>query len=174
MATPVFLILCGYPFSGKTTLAKKLVEKFGIARIDIDEVKWDHVGRIYDDDVTKDQWKIIFADYYKRIQDALHEKKSALSDNSTPSKEERNKLKSFANHENVFSYVIYINTPKEEVTKRWLENKKSKERFDITEKTFNWALEEMEIPTKDENVIIFDYKTSFEDFAKKLEAIINS
>lgn len=36
MKTPRLYILCGLPFSGKTTLAKKLEKRLGFVLIDID------------------------------------------------------------------------------------------------------------------------------------------
>ena len=161
-------IFCGYPFSGKTTLSKQLAGRFDFARIDIDEVKWDQVGQIYDDDVTPEQWKEIFDDYYARIKNALRSGKSVVNDNSNPSRKGRDLLRSFAKETGTDSFIIFVDTPIEIVKKRWQENKITKERFDVTDKTFNWALDEMEKPTEEENIIVANFGEGIENLIDKL------
>src|SRR6185437_15453603 len=131
------------------------------------EVKKEFVGDVFDEDVSPENWHKIFAEYYLRIQKALHEGKTVISDNSSPTKEGRQKLRSIGEKEHVFTKVIYVNTPKEIVTKRWIENKETQNRFDITEKTFQEALAEMEVPTADENVLIYFWKNNLSEWIEK-------
>ena len=50
-------ILCGIPFSGKTTLANKVVEMLGFKRIDLDEIKFKIFGpKITDSQIDQDGW----------------------------------------------------------------------------------------------------------------------
>lgn len=39
------IVVCGWPFSGKTSLAEKLRDQLGLHHIDIDEVRWLMVGK---------------------------------------------------------------------------------------------------------------------------------
>lgn len=49
MATnsPTLVVVCGWPFSGKTALATELKRRLGFHHIDIDEVRWLMVGQPY-------------------------------------------------------------------------------------------------------------------------------
>jgi len=47
--------MCGIPFSGKSTLSKKIAEKLGFVRIDLDEVKTELLGQIMDEGVSQNQ-----------------------------------------------------------------------------------------------------------------------
>jgi predicted kinase len=50
-------ILCGIPFSGKTTLAKKISKDGDCIRIDLDEVKVEFFGNsISDPDLKQSDW----------------------------------------------------------------------------------------------------------------------
>ena len=42
---PTLIVICGWPFSGKTSLAERLRDKLGLHHIDIDEVRWLMVGK---------------------------------------------------------------------------------------------------------------------------------
>ncbi len=76
MKKPTLYILCGLPFSGKTTLAKKLSEKLGFVHIDLDEVKFEHGFKgISDDEASHMDWVKIFSDMDQRIRKALKEGK---------------------------------------------------------------------------------------------------
>lgn len=171
MAKPVLYIFCGFPFSGKTSLTKQIANKFGITIIDIDEVKRDHVSDVYDDNVTGEQWNKIFSDYFKRIKNVLGQGKSAISDNSSPTKEGRDELRALAKEENAQAKVVFLNTPADVVRQRWLANKKTMQRFDITEQTLEEALEDHEDPDRDENVILIDYRKSLEEQLKTFESL---
>jgi len=54
-------ILCGIPFSGKSVLANKIVERFGYTRIDLDEVKFQIFGQsITDGEIDQSGWDKIY------------------------------------------------------------------------------------------------------------------
>ncbi len=149
--------MCGLPFSGKTTLTKKLAEKLGFARVDLDEIKFEHgFAGVSDDDVSHEDWVKIFDDMNSRIEKLLNKGNSVISDISNLEKADRDRLRAVAAHGDFPTKVIYVKVLVEEAQKRWLENRQTKARFDISEKIFNEAVETLEEPTADENVIVFD------------------
>ena len=103
-----------------------------------------------------------------RVEHALRSGKSVVNDNSNPSRKGRDLLRSFAKETGTDSFVIFVDTPIEIVKKRWQENKITKERFDVTDKTFNWALDEMEKPTEEENIIVANFGEGIENLIDKL------
>ena len=76
-------ILCGIPFSGKTTLAKEIAKQKGFTRIDLDDVKFDLFGKyIQDKDLKQEDW------------DKIYQKNLAIYRRITGKKGEKSKRKS--------------------------------------------------------------------------------
>lgn len=87
-------ILCGIPFSGKTTLAKKIAEQPGFVRVDLDEVKFDLFGKnIKDPEIDKDDWNRVCWEMYKKITIFLKEGKNVINDTDNFTKHERSLVK---------------------------------------------------------------------------------
>jgi len=47
LSKPTLIVICGWPFSGKTETATKLKGILGVHHIDIDEVRWLMIGQPY-------------------------------------------------------------------------------------------------------------------------------
>jgi predicted kinase len=90
------IILCGIPFSGKSTLAKELADKLGAIRIDLDEVKFDLFGKgIHDSEIDQSGWDKIYQEMYKKIETALKERQTVIHDTGNFTKYERNLISKY-------------------------------------------------------------------------------
>jgi len=76
-------ILCGLPYSGKTSLSRKILESTDCVYVSIDEIL-DELGYDWDSDKLPDEagWKHIFEISYKKAQDALKSGSSVLYDST--------------------------------------------------------------------------------------------
>ncbi|MBP9762003.1 ATP-binding protein [Patescibacteria group bacterium] len=164
-------ILCGLPFSGKTVLAKKLVEALNFERVDIDEFIFDHGYKSFDDPrITKELMHSFFTEYHDRLLQLLKENKNVISDTSNPSRSGRNKLRDLAASVEKKAIVIYVNTTPEEVMERYWKNKTTQERQDITEATLMNAISRMEAPQADETPLAYNQSMIFDEWIKQLPA----
>lgn len=144
-------IFCGIPFSGKTTLAKRLVKKFGFVRIDLDEVKFDLFGKnIKDEEINRSGWDKVYKEMYKRIEDNLKKGRVVINDTGNFTRYERGLLRKIAEKLNLKTATVYVKTPKTVAWERLLNNRKTGRRFDIRKEDFESTVAEMEPPTKDE------------------------
>jgi predicted kinase len=90
-------ILCGIPFSGKTTLANELVKRLSFTRIDLDEVKFDLFGKdITDEEIDQSGWDKIYQEMYKKIEEALQNGKTVIHDTGNFTKYERSLISDIA------------------------------------------------------------------------------
>ncbi len=64
--------------------------------------------------------------------------------------------------------VVYLDTPIEVIRAREEVNKTSQNRHEVKTKNFQKVLEDMEVPTSDENTLVFAPETKIEEFLKKL------
>ena len=122
-------IFCGIPFSGKTTIAKKLEEKLGYIRIDLDDVKFSLFGNdILDEKIDKQGWDKVYQKMYKQIEDNLKNDKTVINDTGNFTKHERDLVKEIADKLGLETIEVFIDTPTEIARQRLLENKKIKKR----------------------------------------------
>lgn len=150
------ILMCGYPFSGKTVLAKKLVDKFGFERVDIDEIIVGHGFISFDDPkISKERMKEMFGEYYKTIENCLKSGKTVISDTSNPSRSGRAYLRRIAEKYGCSTVVLLIDTSVSTIKERWNRNKSEGVRMHISEKTLEEAFLEMEKPDESEGVVVY-------------------
>ncbi|RJQ25459.1 ATP-binding protein [Candidatus Parcubacteria bacterium] len=168
MNKPIQYLLVGLPFSGKTTLANKLVKTLGLKSINIDEVKKEYGYEALDDDhVPKEVWKKIFNKIDEKVINYLKSNYSVVTETAWVKKAWRDKVRLTASREGFETKVIYVRLPAETARKRLMENRIFKKRFDVPDNIFDEAVKEFEEPKEDENVIIYDQSTPLNQWIKQ-------
>lgn len=150
-------ILCGIPFSGKTTLALKLSKYPNIIRIDLDDIKFRIFGdQIKDEHIDQPGWDKIYNQMYQEIKSGLKSGKSVVHDTGNFTLQERNLVRQIADKLGIKSLTIFVDTPKEVAYQRLLTNRKSGKRFNISDSAFESSCQEMEPPIGSEPNMIYD------------------
>ncbi len=148
-------IMCGLAFSGKSTLARKLVEHTGSKFIAFDKL-WVEKDKEKPVPKNSEGWRYIRDVAQKEILNSLKSGSSVVYDDNNPRKEHREELKKVAREAGAEAVVVYLDTPLSVVRNREEANRTSKERHDV------------EIPTADENVVVFTPEISIDEFLKTL------
>lgn len=92
-------IFCGIPFSGKTTIAKKLSKIKNFTRIDLDDIKFNIYGNnIADYQLKQKDWDKIYNEMYKEIKSMLKSGKTVIHDTGNFTKHERGLVKKLADN----------------------------------------------------------------------------
>jgi predicted kinase len=157
MNKPTQFLLVGFPYSGKTTLAKKLESRLGFVHINIDKLKSDMgYSKVGDDDVPDKIWQIIFSKADKRLVKYLKEGKNVANEYAWITRKWRNKAKKVALDAGFLTKIIYLKVSVEEIKKRWKENSQTRNRFHWPEEEFLRMFREFEEPDSDENIILYD------------------
>ncbi len=161
----MLLILCGTPFSGKSTLAKELVKRLGFERIDLDEVKFELFGKdIKDVQIQKEGWDRVYLEMYRQIEARLQDGKTVISDTGNFTKHERGLVRAIGEKYGVEVITIFVDTPVSIAWNRLLENRKTKHRFDVADEDFTSSVAEMQPPTKPESHLVYGYADSIEQW----------
>lgn len=149
-------ILCGLPFSGKTTLSKVLARELHLSRVSIDDLNTER--GIWDDEkgLSPEEWTDVYNEAYRCIDALLSQGKSVVDDNANFTREQRDRLRAIATTYYVPTTVIYVTTPLVEVRRRWQENRQTKVRGDVRDADFAQVVDSFEAPTNDENVLRYD------------------
>jgi len=145
-------IFCGFPFTGKTTLAKILAQRFGFIRIDLDQINtilWQRGP------CSPEEWDKTYAESYKQLNEALDADHSVVYDATNFTKAQRDYLRAIANTHNASSRVIYVALSESEARQRWLRNRITHERYDVRDEDFENVVAHFEEPSPEEQVICY-------------------
>ncbi len=162
--------MCGVGFSGKSTLAKKISEHTGAVLISLDALffeKEKELKSIYPDDWVK-LWQTLLSLCSDKIETNLKSGNSVVFDTTNTKVEHRDRLRNIAQSANAKTTVIFLDTSLEIQKERQRKNLETRERHDVKQEHLDKAIQELEIPTKDENVLVFQPGTNLEIFLKQL------
>ena len=159
-------ILCGLPYSGKTTLRKELVKKLHFDYVSVDEImKERNMWR--EGYPTQDDWNEAYSIAYEQIKHLLKQNRNVIFDNANLTTQERGVAKQIAQSLEVQSMLIYIKTSMEEIMKRRKENEITKLRGHLEDNLLKSAIDKFEEPTVEENPIIYNAQMNLDEWIKE-------
>ena len=165
---PTLYVMCGLPFSGKTTLAKMIADHKEAQLIAFDWI-WAQERPMFTPDIDKvEEWKTVLNVAHERIRQTLDSKKSVVYDDVNQTRDQRDVLRQIAKDSDSAFVIVHLNTPLELIREREAKNKMSKERHQVASVNFEKALRYWEDPTEEEDVVEFKPDTGVEVFIKKL------
>ena len=168
MQKPTQYLLCGLPFSGKTTLGKQLARRPGFVHINLDQIKADKgYGVVSDDDVSDAAWAEIFQIADTRLIDSLQRGFCVANETAWVTRAWRDRARAVAQKAGFPTRIVYLEVPEETVKRRWQDNKKKKKRYDPSESEFNGYIQEFEPPSAEEDVIVYDGKIAQDAWIQK-------
>lgn len=160
-------IMCGLAFSGKSTLAKKVAEFTGSTIIAFDKL-W--VKKDKEQPVSKDAegWRFIRKVAQDEITKELRDGNSVVYDDNNVQFQHREELREIARKLGIKETVIYLNTPLEVIREREAANRVTGQRHEVEPENFQTVLEQLQVPTSEENVIEFRPETNLDSWLKGL------
>ena len=148
-------LVCGWPFAGKTTLERALLQRFALARVDVDDTKRELFGQTVEDaQLSHADWSQIYAKTDDQIRRHLGAGRSVVDASRNFRREERTLARQIAAANHANPVTIFVDTPEEIVRRRLLENRISRVRHDVSDQEFEDLVRGMEPPTADENPLI--------------------
>lgn len=151
-------IMSGLPFSGKSTLSRKISEQLKLPRISFDEA-WLEVEQkegVVPGVNDVEQWMYINKTCEERALQLLRDGHSVVYDNLGSEYKHREKMRNIANEAEASSKIVYLDVGKKEVNRRREINLSSKERHQVSDENFDKALKTFEPPRENEITIIYN------------------
>ncbi len=150
-------ILCGFPYAGKSYVARQVQAQVNIEFISIDDIFY---SRGFDWSTNKlpnpEEWQNIFDESYQKTKAALGAGRSVLYDSTNQTLSSRDKLRELAKETGAESVVIHVKTPIETVWLRWEENQKTPTRSVVSRELVQMTIDMFEEPTEKENIIVIE------------------
>ncbi len=161
--------MCGLAFAGKSTLARKITEYTGSRLIAFDKL-W--VEKEKDRPIPKDAngWRFIRKAAQEEIAKSLKEGKSVVYDDNNVRFEHREELRKIAKELGAEDIVVYLNTPIDVIRMRESTNKITGERHKVEPKNFQTVAEQLQVPTSEEKVIVFEPGNDIDDWLRNLNS----
>jgi predicted kinase len=153
--TPAVYILCGIPFSGKSTLAHILSIQRGWTHVDVDAIAQSLIDSC-DGDVTEEQWTEAFTASYEQVTTNLARGQSVVHDATNYARTVRDRVRAIAHQFGSSAHVIYITIPIQEADRRRIANQAHPQRHQVSDTDFFEVVSSLEPPTEDESVLVFD------------------
>jgi len=147
-------IICGKPFSGKSTLSKYLKKKLNAHLIGLDAINIER-GIDPSQTIPLEEWENTHHIALSRIDDLAQSGENIILDDTNLLKKLRKRFREKAMKVGYKSIVIFLNINNDELFRRYEQNIISPKRNSIPLNDFKKVLKNFENPTPDENVILY-------------------
>jgi predicted kinase len=150
-------ILCGFPYAGKSYVAKVVKAQTDAVLVSIDDIFYAK-GFDWDSNTLPDMnvWEQIFNESYEMTEQALLIGKNVLYDSTNQTVASRDNLRKVARSVGADTKVVYVKSPVETVWKRWEENQKNPTRSVVNSELVEKTIQMFEEPTSEEDVLIIN------------------
>ncbi len=152
---PCLYILCGLPFTGKTTLARALEQQLGIALVELDDINSVRGVGLRGEAISPEEWDRTYAEAYRQLDTLLAAGQSVLFDAASFTKAQRDFLRILAGKRGASSLVIYLDVSEVEARQRWLQNRATGARYDVRDEDFAQVVNFFEPPTPEEQAVYY-------------------
>jgi predicted kinase len=154
--TKWLLITCGYPFSGKTTLARAVAEELGFTLVSVDD---QHELRGVSADarvISERDWLHGYRSAYEQARAAFGRGESVIFDSVGHLRRNRDRLRRIAHRSGAKSLVVVLAVTESEAMARLERNRANPIRPQVPSEGFAQIVLTFEPPNGDELQITFD------------------
>ena len=165
MPQSTLYIMCGLPFSGKTTLAHALASQCGFVHLDLDAIA--RAKSLFPEEgINDEQWGQVFREVYRQVAVLLTSGKSVVFDAVNYDRVGRDRLRTIAQQTGSSVHVIYINLSMREIEQRRQANQAIHQRPPVRDKDLVELAAEFEVPAIEENLLVYDGTRSIPEWIK--------
>jgi predicted kinase len=155
---PMLIVVCGTPFAGKSTLARRVADRFGYPEVDVDEAKVKLFGdRVDDHSLDQADWQEIYRKTDRRIAQYLGADRSVIDASRNFHRAGRLAAKAICREHGADLVTIHIDTLEHVTRRRLLANRQSPTRRDVSDDDFAAILVAWEPRAADERPIVYRF-----------------
>lgn len=155
--------MCGLPFSGKSTIAKAIVEHVGCTYISLDDINNERGLGFGGDGIPPDEWEKTHHIAINLLPGLL-KTSDVILDDTCCFRWIRDRYRECAHRVKASTCVIYLNVEHDTVTFRMKENEATHLRHGIKDEIFESIENSFESPDEGENIICFNESDNITDW----------
>lgn len=164
---PILYILCGRPFAGKSTLARALAERRGVAVVETDAINTERGLGLDGAAIALEEWDATFGEAYRRVGALLDAGRDVAFDSTAYTREQRDVLRGLTHGHGAHALVVFVDVPTGVSFARWRENRRTGARFDVRDEDFLNVVEHFEPPGDDERALRYDGTEPMEAWVRR-------
>ena len=149
------LITSGYPFSGKSTLARAIAKRLGIALVAVDDQLASLGAEVAAESPGDREWLRAYRAAYGQIERELTAGQSVVFDSVGFRWRDRDRARRIAARHGADSVVIWLNVSAGEARERLERNRAEPTRNQVPVASFNRIVTDFEPPQDDEPAVIY-------------------
>ena len=147
--------MCGYPFSGKSTLAQRISESLGMALIAVDDLHVKHGPADEARPVGDQEWLRAYRAAYRDTERHLSEGGSVIFDSVGYTRKDRDRLRRIARRHDANALIVWLDVSANDARRRLDHNRVQRERANVPVANFLQIVCRFETPTGDEATVIY-------------------
>lgn len=150
---PHLYILCGLPFAGKSTLARKLAQQLPCVHLETDALNTELGYGLAGAPISEQQWAATYRAAHQRLDTLLRAGQCVVFDATNGRRVQRERLRQIAKRYAAATTVILVTTTQETARARLYENRVRRVRNDVRDEDFALVAARFQVPTEDESVV---------------------
>lgn len=160
---PTLYLLCGMPFSGKTTLGKTIARQLDSSYISLDEIN-EARGLRGGDGISIEEWEKTHSIAILQMQTMMPTSQDIVLDDTNCFRWLRDRFRQLAAEYNYQTTVVFVDVPVSEIWQRMSANQKTQTRHMVKPEIIKEMTKTFEPPEEDENVIRYDGEQSIDEW----------
>ena len=149
---PTLYLLCGMPFSGKTTLGKTISRQIDSAYMSLDEIN-ELRGLRGGDGIPVAEWEKTHSIAMSQMQTIMPTFQDIVLDDTNCFRWLRDRFRQLAAEHNYRTTVVFVDVPMSEIWQRMLNNKDTPTRHTVKPEIVKEITKTFEPPEENENVL---------------------
>ena len=163
-------LLCGLPFSGKSTLARQLAQRLSGTVVSFDAINYERgLGFAGEREVSPAEWDETYGLARSRVAALLRSGRDVILDDVMGFAQARRDFRELASASGGETVVVYIDVSVQELWRRRRANIVLRERPDVQPEILERVAALFEPPTAAEGVLVFRATDRFEAWVEALE-----
>ncbi|MEH2273387.1 MAG: ATP-binding protein [Nostoc sp.] len=157
-------LLCGLAFSGKSTLAKAIVDYLNCAYVSLDDINKERGLGFGGDGIPVEEWENTHQIAISILDNLMQLEQDIILDDTNCFRWLRDRFREVAKRHNYKSKVIYLDISLEEIYIRMQMNEQIKKRQGIKKEIFAQLIQSFQPPEVDENILLFNNESTIKDW----------
>lgn len=168
MAT--LILMCGVAFSGKTTMARSIVDALGCAYVSLDDINaerglWGGAG------IPVQEWERTHQIALEKVKDFLASGRCVVLDDTNNLRWLRDRFREAASRDGHAVRLVYFDIPLHEVARRMQRSSVTRDRRLVADDVLADLVESFEVPGPDEQPIVCGVDDTAADILARLRSL---